>query len=112
MYLKLNELIIATGFPFQVKQDTESYMKFLVSYAHNAPMCVVQVLPAIDLAYVDYFFEIGLKNWDIATDYLLASEADGTVTYFTGNNEYLISGNIIAGSPKVTSTLVKKLVHY
>jgi len=29
------------------------------------------------------------------------------VTDFTGNHNYLVSGNIVAGSPKVTTELVK-----
>ncbi|MCC4832069.1 inositol-1-monophosphatase [Shewanella sp. 1_MG-2023] len=111
----VNELahtMIGTGFPFKSRQHTETYMNIL---GEVFPVCADirrAGSAALDLAYVaagrlDGFFEIGLKPWDIAAGDLICREAGGTVTDFTGNHNYLTSGNVVAGSPKVTSELVK-----
>lgn len=110
--LDLSNTIIGTGFPFKARQHTESYMNIL---AELFPQCADlrrAGSAALDLAYVgagrlDGFFEIGLKPWDIAAGDLICREAGGTVTDFIGGHNYLASGNIVAGSPKVTSQLVK-----
>ena len=108
----LDETIIATGFPFKAKQHTETYMKLFATAFTQAADVRRAGSAALDLAYlaagrVDGFFEIGLKPWDIAAGDLIVREAGGTVTDFTGNHNYLISGNIVAGSPKTTTALVK-----
>ena len=56
---------------------------------------------------LDGFFEIGLKPWDIAAGELIAREAGATVTDFVGGHNYLKSGNIVAGAPKVTRNILK-----
>ena len=109
---ELSETIIATGFPFKAKQHTETYMNIFGELFTQCADLRRAGSAALDLAYVaagrvDGFFEIGLKPWDIAAGDLLVREAGGTVTDFTGNPEYMTSGNIIAGSPKVTSAIVK-----
>ena len=109
---ELDSTMIGTGFPFKARQHTETYMKIL---AEVFPQCADlrrAGSAALDLAYVaagrlDGFFEIGLKPWDIAAGDLICREAGGTVTDFTGGHNYLVSGNIVAGTPKVTSQLVK-----
>lgn len=60
---------------------------------------------ALDLAYVaagrlDAFWEDYLHPWDKAAGALLVLEAGGLVSDFTGGNNYLKTGNIVAGSPK------------
>ncbi len=61
---------------------------------------------SLDLAYVacgrtDGFFEIALHPWDMAAGVLLVSEAGGLVSDFAGEADYLNTGNLVAGSPKV-----------
>ncbi|MCY4045836.1 MAG: inositol monophosphatase family protein [Cellvibrionales bacterium] len=60
---------------------------------------------SLDLAYVaagrlDAFWEDVLQPWDKAAGALLVLEAGGLVSDFTGGNNYLKPGNIVAGSPK------------
>ncbi len=108
----LNESIIGTGFPFKARQHTETYMKLFAATFTQCGDLRRAGCAALDLAYVaagrmDGFFEINLKPWDIAAGDLLVREAGGTVTDLTGNHSYLTSGNIIAGTPKATISLVK-----
>ncbi|MDD8057755.1 MULTISPECIES: inositol-1-monophosphatase [Shewanella] len=110
----LSSTIIGTGFPFKARQHTESYMAILGEVFPQCADLRRAGSAALDLAYVaagrlDGFFEIGLKPWDIAAGDLICREAGGTVTDFMGAHNYMTSGNIVAGSPKVTTQLVKTM---
>ena len=61
---------------------------------------------ALDLAYVaagrvDAFWQPKLKIWDLAAGSLLVREARGIVSDFDGEQNFLDSGNIIAGNAHV-----------
>ncbi|GGI75731.1 inositol-1-monophosphatase [Shewanella gelidii] len=106
--------IIATGFPFKARQHSETYMKIFGEVFNQCADLRRAGSAALDLAYVaagrmEGFFEIGLKPWDIAAGDLICREAGGTVTDFIGGHDYMKSGNIVAGSPKVTTKLVKTM---
>jgi myo-inositol-1(or 4)-monophosphatase len=66
----------------------------------------------LDLAYVaagrlDAFWEIGLAPWDMAAGSLLITEAGGLVGDLEGNEGWLESGYIVAGTPKVFGELLQ-----
>ena len=68
---------------------------------------------ALDLAYVaagrvDGFWEMGLKPWDTAAGSLLITEAGGRIGTLTGG-DYKLTGNVIAGTPKIYAALVAEL---
>ena len=72
---------------------------------------------ALDLAYVasgrlDGFWEIGLSIWDMAAGVLLIQEAGGLSSDFTGGNDHLESGNIVAGNPKLFAEILKTIRPY
>jgi myo-inositol-1(or 4)-monophosphatase len=67
---------------------------------------------ALDLAYVaagrfDAFWEMNLKPWDIAAGILLVTEAGGLVSDFSGGSDFLESGHLVAGSPKVFKPILQ-----
>lgn len=67
---------------------------------------------ALDLAYVaagrlDGFWEFGLSPWDMAAGSLLISEAGGLVSDLAGESDYLTTGNVVAGTPKVFPPLLQ-----
>ena len=69
---------------------------------------------ALDLSYVaagrlDGFWEFGLQIWDIAAGVLLIREAGGLVSNLTDDGDYLETGNLIAGTPKVHKELERML---
>ena len=69
---------------------------------------------ALDLAYLaagrlDGFWEIGLKEWDFAAGILLVQEAGGVVTDFSFNDDFVKSGNIITGNPKMHQALYQSI---
>ncbi|HEX5340118.1 MAG TPA: inositol monophosphatase family protein, partial [Gammaproteobacteria bacterium] len=65
---------------------------------------------ALDLAYVaagrmDGFWELGLKEWDIAAGALMIQEAGGLVGGFDGTPGFPVDGDILAGGEKIFKAL-------
>jgi myo-inositol-1(or 4)-monophosphatase len=57
---------------------------------------------------IDGFWEFGLQPWDIAAGGLLVREAGGLVTEFNGGHNFMQSGNVVAGNPKVVQGILSK----
>lgn len=102
----LNTSLIATGFPYRIKDIIDPYLKVFKDFF----MCATGIRrggsACLDLAYTAEdifggFFECALSPWDMAAGALLVEEAGGMVTDFKGNDQYLKTGNIIAGSKGV-----------
>lgn len=110
----LDGTILATGFPFKTRQHSQSYIKILTRLFGRCADFRRTGSAALDLAYVaagrvDGFFEIGLKPWDFAAGELLVREAGGLITDFTGNHNYLSSGNLVAGTPRVVKAILSEM---
>lgn len=102
----LNGAILATAFPWKFKQHLDNYLTVIQKLFTKCADFRRAGSAALDLAYVaagrvDGFFEIGLQPWDIAAGELIVREAGGIVTDFAGGNNYMVSGNVLAGNPKV-----------
>jgi len=107
--------LITTGFPFRKKQYIREYLNIFEKIFLWSSDIRRAGSAALDLAYLacgrcEGFFEIGLSPWDIAAGSLLIKEAGGVVTDFKGGNEYLISGNIVAGTPKIHPKLLRDII--
>ncbi len=104
--LGLKGALLGTGFPFKTDQHLKAYLNMFSSLTMECAGIRRAGSAALDLAYVaagrlDGFWEIGVMEWDIAAGVLLIKEAGGVVTDFSFNDNYLQSGNLIAGSPKM-----------
>lgn len=110
----LNNALLGTGFPFRIQHHLNAYLETfkalfpLVSDVRRAGSA------ALDLAYVasgrlDGFWEIGLKEWDMAAGVLIIQEAGGLVSDFSGGNDYFKTGNIIVGNPKVHKSILQAI---
>ncbi len=86
---KMEEALIATGFPYDVKTNPKNNID---NFKRVVMECQAVRRPgsaAIDLVYVacgrvDAFWEQRLKPWDMAAGQLIVSEAGGTVTDMKG----------------------------
>ncbi|MBF0264614.1 MAG: inositol-1-monophosphatase [Gammaproteobacteria bacterium] len=111
----LEGALLGTGFPFKQQQHLDIYLE---TFKAVFPMTAGIRRPgsaALDLAYVaagrlDGFWEIGLNDWDMAAGTLLVHEAGGLLGDFSGGHEYLQSGNVICGNPKVFKQLIQKII--
>lgn len=99
----LGESLLATGFPYYKFDKQKNYLQVLESLMQKTHGLRRFGSAAIDLAYVacgyfDGFFEYNLNSWDMAAGVLLIEEAGGKITDFSGNDNYLFGGDVVAGS--------------
>jgi myo-inositol-1(or 4)-monophosphatase len=102
----LKGALLGTGFPFKTDTHLDAYLGMFRAMTTDSAGIRRAGAAALDLAYVacgrlDGFWEIGTMEWDIAAGILLIQEAGGVVTDFSFGENYLASGNIIAGNPKM-----------
>jgi myo-inositol-1(or 4)-monophosphatase len=107
--------LIGTGFPYRMNaQWLDQYMAQLRAVMNVASDVRRPGAAALDLSYlaagrIDGFWEFGLQPWDMAAGALILREAGGLISSMTPDGDYLETGNIIAGPPKVHAELVKLL---
>ena len=109
--IKLMDSLIGTGFPFRQNDNIEPYIGAFRELTQKTAGIRRPGAAALDLAYVacgrlDGFWEAGLSSWDMAAGALLILEAGGLVTDFGGGSDYLDSGRLVAGTPKVFAQLL------
>ena len=107
----LQPALIGTGFPYRELENMGAYFGMMRDIIKNTAGIRRAGAASLDLAYVaagrlDGFWEFGLNKWDIAAGALLITEAGGLVTDIEGNDGWLESGNVLAGTPKVFAQLL------
>jgi myo-inositol-1(or 4)-monophosphatase len=110
---KMEVCLVATGFPYFDYSILEKYIKYLVWCMRNTRGVRRFGSAAVDLAYVacgrfDGFFEYSLNPWDVAAGSLIVHEAGGTVTNFSGTNNYLHCKQILAAGKIIHSLMLEK----
>ena len=109
---KLIDSLIGTGFPFRMFEHLEAYTSMLKDLMTKTAGVRRPGSAALDLANVaagrlDGFWEIGLAPWDMAAGCLMITEAGGLVGDFQGNDGFMQSGNLVAGSTKIFAQLLQ-----
>jgi len=110
----LDGALLGTGFPFRAPQYRDAYLGMFANLMGRCGDIRRAGSAALDLAYVaagrlDGFWEIGLREWDIAAGALLIQEAGGLVGDFGGGHDYLETGNIVAGNPKIFKAILQTI---
>lgn len=111
----LQGALIGTGFPYRANTRwLDQYLLMLKAVTESVAGVRRPGSAALDLAYVaagryDAFWELGLSAWDLAAGALIIREAGGLVTDINGSENYLESGNIVAGNPKVFGALMRTI---
>ncbi len=103
----LKDSLIATGFPIYNFTKLDNYLEALKFFMQNTHGVRRIGAAAADLCYlasgrVDAFFEYNLNPWDVAAGALIIKEAGGTVTDFSGGDNWLYGKEIVC-----TNNLVK-----
>ncbi len=114
----LEGALLGTGFPYRQMKDLDSYMAIFRELLTRTAGIRRPGSAALDLAYVacgrlDGFWEFGLKEWDMAAGALLIRESGGFVTGASDDEDYLLSGNIVAGAERVHAAILRTVrAHY
>ena len=100
----LNQSLLATGFPYYNFEGMNKYLQILSDFMKGTHGLRRMGSAAVDLVYVacgrfEGFFEYNLKPWDIAAGALIVTEAGGTVSDFSGGQDFLFGKEIIAAGP-------------
>ena len=112
--LRVEDALLGTGFPFRHLEHLDAYMAIFKDFTQRCPGIRRAGSAALDLAYVasgrlDGFWEFGLAPWDMAAACLLITEAGGLVGDLAGGEDYLKTGNLVAGSPKVFAQILQTI---
>lgn len=94
--------LLATGFPYSKFKDMPAYIDIVQALMQQTHGLRRMGSAAIDLAYVacgrfEGFFEYGLKPWDVAAGVLLVQQAGGSITTFSGTDNYIFGGELVSG---------------
>jgi myo-inositol-1(or 4)-monophosphatase len=100
---KLNDSILATGFPYDLKNNPDKTIECFINILRLGIPIRRLGCASIDLAYVaagrfDGFWETGLGPWDLAAGKLLIEEAKGKVTDWRGAEVVLKNKNAIVAT--------------
>ncbi len=114
---RLEECLLATGFPFRPDDDFNKYLRLMGDVMQRTAGLRRPGAAALDLAYVaagfsDGFFELGLQPWDMAAGALLITEAGGLVGNFTGDADFLEHKECLAAPPRIYAQLVPIVKQY
>lgn len=109
--VRFNESLLGTGFPFRQFDKVEAYLGMFRELTQKTAGLRRPGAASLDLAYVacgrlDGFWEMGLAPWDMAAGALLILEAGGLISDFAGESDFLMTGNVVAGTPKIFAQLL------
>ncbi len=111
----LADCLIATGLPFKGVMDSNPRIgKQLDAVMPKVSGIRRMGAAALDMAYVaagrfDGYWEIGIKNWDVAAGALLVKEAGGFIASFDAGENPITNGRMIATNDAIHEELVNLL---
>lgn len=111
---KINQSLLATGFPYDRKSSQINNLKNFCNLTLKTQGVRRAGAAAIDLCYVacgrlDGFWEIKLSPWDVAAGVLIIKEAGGKITNFKGNKFNVNDRTIVATNGLIHKELIRHL---
>ncbi len=99
---KLDESLLVTGFPYDVRSAKDNNLDHFSNFAVRAQAVRRLGSAALDLCYTacgrfDGYWELKLSPWDQAAGSLILREAGGKISDFKGN-EFSIYGDEVLGT--------------
>jgi myo-inositol-1(or 4)-monophosphatase len=112
--VKVNDALIATGFPYHNFDRIEPFMQSLTHFFTGSHGVRRLGSAATDLAYVacgryDAFYEYNLQPWDVAAGAIILRQAGGIATDFKGREDFLFSHEIVASCANLHSEFLEQV---
>jgi len=107
--------LVGTGFPYRDHRHLDAYLDMFRAMIDADTAGIRRPgSAALDIAYVaagrlDAFWELGLAQWDFAAAALLVREAGGVVSDLSGGEQFMDTGNIVAGGLKLHTAMLQTL---
>jgi myo-inositol-1(or 4)-monophosphatase len=111
---KIEDALLGTGFPYRMFEHVDAYLAIFKEMTRRSAGVRRPGSASLDLSWlaagrIDGFWEFGLSPWDMAAGALLILEAGGLVGDLSGEGNYLATGNIVGGTPKVFAQLLQAI---
>lgn len=108
----LGQSLLSTGFPYDIKTSKLTNLDHWANFAMNAQALRRDGAAALDLCYIacgrfDGFWELNLSPWDTAAGALIAIEAGGRVTDFSGGSFSNYKPEVIATNGLIHDRMVE-----
>ena len=110
----LNEALIATGFPYNIRDRSASIFYLFEKMLRRAQGIRRPGSASLDLCYVaagifDGFWEEGLKPWDTAAGGIIVREAGGQLSDYHGNPYTPYLNTIVASNARIHHAMLEIL---
>ena len=111
---RVEDALLVTGFPYDVREHPERVMPAFQAFLQQAQGIRRDGSAALNLCYVaigrfDGFWEPALSPWDTAAGSLIAREAGGRVTDYTGGEFHLLDCPILASNGAIHDEMIRIL---
>lgn len=111
---RLNQSLLATGFPYDIQTSSINNLDHFVSFARTARAVRRAGSAALDLCYLavgrfDGFWELKLHPWDTAAATLIVKQAGGKVTDFRGKPFSIYSEHLLASNGAIHNQMIRVL---
>ena len=105
---------MAAGFPYDDGGKLDAYLQLLKYFIKNSHGLRRLGSAAVDLCYVacgrvEGYLEYNLQSYDVAAGALIVKQAGGKVTDFSGGEDFIFGGQILASNSKLHGALEKAL---
>ncbi len=113
----LSESLLATGFPYDRKNDPDTYLNMLRVFLTQIQGIRRGGSAAIDLCYVacgrfDGYYEMKLSPWDKAAGMMIVEEAGGKLTDFSGSPLTLLGLQNLATNGQIHQEMLRALAPF
>lgn len=107
-----HEILVGTGFPYHTANTKRGHFSALQEVLSKTRGIRRFGSAALDLCYVacgrfGAFYESSLNAYDIAAGALIVQEAGGLITDFSGENNWLEKGEILATAPQFQKEMLE-----
>jgi len=111
---KLNDALLATGFPYDRRKDPDKYLRIFREFLMQAQEIRRLGSAALDLCYVacgrfDGYWEAKLSPWDKAAGMLILKEAGGKLSDYAGKPLTLTEPTIVASNGLLHGSIIAVL---
>lgn len=106
--------LLATGFPYDLRASKDNNLDFFSEFSLKAQAIRRAGSAALDLCYIasgrfDGYWEMKLRPWDVAAGALIAGEAGGRVTDFSGGPFSIYGRECLASNGLIHEDMIRIL---
>jgi len=110
----LDEALFVTGFPYNRREHAPFYLKYFEAFMLRCRDVRRLGSAALDLSYVaagrfDGFWEVRLNPWDMAAGAVIAREAGGRLTDFSGQDLSIYGQELVASNGQIHEAMLAVL---